>query len=684
MQTKLGHSALTRLDLLTLLACWNLAVAQPLFDVLSIGVEFFVFKRVTGIELLLAVFFVSIAIPSVLILAISALEKISPILGKVTFISVLTVLVALIVLPLYRNREILPVLIVSCTIACASGVSVGYLRFKNLRTFFLFLSPAILLIPALFLLKAEVRKLLQFDEPVLPHVKISSDVPVVFIVFDEFPLVSLLNKEGLIDEKTYPNFAKLAGQSDWYRNATTSSARTTVAVPGILTGSTPDPGLLPTVRDYPRNLFTFFSESYEIQAIEISSLGGRNQAPHTAEKFFPKFYSLLSDLGIIYLNIVLPAEWRTSLPAVTANWGSFVQGAAMSKHAGLGLERNQILEFFLNSLRTSKKPTLYFMHVLLPHSPWQYAPSGKEYSAAFLDGLFVRSEKWAKEESASLGAHQRHILQIGYLDKFIERLINKLTEVGMFDQTLIVITADHGASFRPGDARRVITNTNYADIILVPMIIKKPGQKIGRTLDWRVQTTDIVPTIAEILKVQLPWKVTGVSVLDNPPKNREVLKVLQNTSKRLQLEFTSLEKEKIQAVNFRLNRLGQGLPMMLRESDSLNHWYGKSSAVNKLDTSGKKVVLTNRDHYMNVDLSSNYLPILVSGSIYIPNGKHQQLNIGIGVNGTIRAVTKTFQMNNSYQAFGALVSEDSLVQGKNDIEIFLLSETEISLLPFAN
>ncbi len=678
-----NHSSITGLDLFAISACWNLAVAQPLFEVLSRGVEFFVFRRVSAIELVLLVLVVSIIIPFLLIAVLHALGKVSLALRNFLFVTILTVLLTLIVLPLYRDSQLNPLFIVGCITVCAIGVTAGYLRFKNFRSFFLFLTPAVLLIPGLFFFQPQVRKMLQFNEPVLPHFKTSSKVPIVFVVFDEFPLVSLLNKEGFLDEKSYPNFAKLLSQADWYRHATTSASTTHASVPAILTGSTPDHKRLPIVRDYPRNLFTLLSESYDIQAIEaISLLPQKTATDASSENFLEHFRSVLQDLGIIYLNIVLPADWRVSLPAVTGNWGNFAQQTAIAKDSGLDRTRPEIFQLFLDSIIPSEKPGLFFLHSQLPHSPWQFLPSGKEYSAVALDGMFVRYERWTKEDSASLCAQQRHMLQVAYTDHLIGRLISKLTEIGLFDQSLIIITADHGASFRPGDARRIITETNYADIIFVPMIIKKPGQKTGRILDWMVQTTDIVPTIAEILGFQMPWNVTGVSVLHDPPKNRTQVTVLNHKGKSLQ--FNSVENAKIQSVNFRIHRLGEGHPFALPPTDFSQRWLNSSSKEIRSDLSGKKASLYNPQGFMNVDLASNYLPVFVTGSIYFPDGKLQQLNLGIGVNGTIRAVTNSFRLNNSSHAFGALIPEDSLVNGKNDIQIILLSESNVSQIPLRN
>jgi hypothetical protein len=50
--------------------------------------------------------------------------------------------------------------------------------------------------------------------------------PNVMIVFDEFPLMSLMDGNGGIDASRYPNFAQLASRSTWSRNATGVSGYT--------------------------------------------------------------------------------------------------------------------------------------------------------------------------------------------------------------------------------------------------------------------------------------------------------------------------------------------------------------------------------------------------------------------------------------------------------------------------
>src|SRR5690606_31390167 len=93
--------------------------------------------------------------------------------------------------------------------------------------------------------------------------------PIVVLIFDELPLVSLLNERGEIDADRVPNFARLAAGSSWYRNATVVSGTTTYAVPAMLTGRYPkERPEAPHFSRFPDNLFTLLGGEYHIQAWE--------------------------------------------------------------------------------------------------------------------------------------------------------------------------------------------------------------------------------------------------------------------------------------------------------------------------------------------------------------------------------------------------------------------------------
>src|SRR5690606_38575735 len=95
--------------------------------------------------------------------------------------------------------------------------------------------------------------------------------PVVVVVFDELPLVSLLDVEGNIDADRFPHFARLADESTWYRNATGMAGWTPYALPAMLTGREPAAHAAPHYSEHPENLFTLFGEVYRIHAAESIS-----------------------------------------------------------------------------------------------------------------------------------------------------------------------------------------------------------------------------------------------------------------------------------------------------------------------------------------------------------------------------------------------------------------------------
>ena len=92
--------------------------------------------------------------------------------------------------------------------------------------------------------------------------------PVVMLILDELPLVSLLGPDGRIDAARFPHFAELAAGSTWYRNATGVSGWTPYALPAMLTGRYPATGAAPHYSQHPDNLFTAFGGLYDIRAEE--------------------------------------------------------------------------------------------------------------------------------------------------------------------------------------------------------------------------------------------------------------------------------------------------------------------------------------------------------------------------------------------------------------------------------
>ena len=107
---------------------------------------------------------------------------------------------------------------------------------------------------------------------------------------------------------------------------------------------------------------------------------------------------------------------------------------------------------------------------------------------------------------------QRHFLQTGFADLLLQELWRHLKREGMWDNSLIVVAADHGIAFIKGRRdRRRLDRGNYGEIAPIPLFIKAPGQKQGKVNDAYVETIDILPTIFDILNINPKVKMDGRS-----------------------------------------------------------------------------------------------------------------------------------------------------------------------------
>ncbi len=80
---------------------------------------------------------------------------------------------------------------------------------------------------------------------------------------------------------------------------------------------------------------------------------------------------------------------------------------------------------------------------------------------------------------------------------------------------------------------RYVEEATARDVMHVPLFIKEPFQESGRTSDRNVESIDVLPTIAELLDVEIPWRVDGVSATDETRPERPLKRIVDfDTQKR--------------------------------------------------------------------------------------------------------------------------------------------------------
>ncbi|HEY6710303.1 MAG TPA: sulfatase, partial [Actinomycetota bacterium] len=263
-----GRRWLDRLHLWALVEVFVLsgfAIAQPLLDVTGKSPDFFLFRRADRLDIVALVLGV-ILLPALFIWGFEvAVGLVSERFRRWLHLAAVAGLFSLLAIQVAKKlTDLRGPQVVALALLAGVLAAVLYAGTSWLRMWLRYLAPAPLVFALVFLLISPTSRL------VLPaRTEAASQAPaaaaaggkhppLVVILFDEFPLKSLLDSKGKIDQRVYPNFAKLAGQSTWYRNATGVSGFTPWAMPAMLTGRYPAKVKAPSYTEYPDNMLTLF------------------------------------------------------------------------------------------------------------------------------------------------------------------------------------------------------------------------------------------------------------------------------------------------------------------------------------------------------------------------------------------------------------------------------------------
>ena len=577
--------------------------------------------------------------------------------GAALHVALVGALAAIVVLQALR-RIADPRAAVALTAALGLGVAaaLAYARFSHARSFLTVLAPAPLVFLALFLFASPVAELVLPSEPEAQAASVSSDTPVVILLFDELAGTSLLDEDLEIDQDRYPNFAAFARESTWFRNAATVDAWTVNAVPAILTGVHPEHGRLPIHSEHPSNLFTLLADSHDLRVAEsLTRLCPRDLCPRAGEAFGGRMRSLFSDAGVIYLHRTLPRDLRDGLPSVTGTWGAFLEDVAEQNQRRLDFFRS-----FLSSLRPGARPLLGYVHLTFPHFPWQFLPSGKRYDGNGGEIPGFEGTAWGNDEFLVAQAQQRYLLQLGFADRLLGDLLARLRSIGLYDRALVVVLADHGVSFRLGDRRRALAETNLEDIAFVPLFVKTPGQQRGRVTDTAVQTVDVLPTIADVLDVDVPWEMDGSSL--RRPRAREHY-VLVGDRETFTVDAEALLARRAAALRDELSLFGSSLYGIGPHAELLGRGIEDFDIAIGAGLSGE---VDQAAELSAVDLESDYVPVRLTGRI---NGGGGPRDLVLAVNGRIEAVARSYLVEGE-EHMSLLFPESALRAGVNQAALF--------------
>jgi len=291
--------------------------------------------------------------------------------------------------------------------------------------------------------------------------------------------------------QTSPNIDKLAEESVLYTRAIAPSSWTLPSHASLFTGKftsshgaryDPEgPLLLTDAISGPESWDAYRARGLaqnEVTLAEVLKETGYTTAAVVGGPWMKRIFGL--NKGFDYYN-------DSQISTVNGRLASQVTTSALN-----WLERRREKKFFL------------FLNYFDPHGPYS-PPEG--FALRFLPkGTNFTGRKPTLEEINAL-----YDAEILYMDHYIGRFLQKLKVENLYNDTLIIVTSDHGELFgehgKFGHGHYL-----YQEELHVPLFIKYPAGEVSpKRTDLRAQLTDILPMIYERVGITIPGNIQGTS-----------------------------------------------------------------------------------------------------------------------------------------------------------------------------
>jgi hypothetical protein len=319
---------------------------------------------------------------------------------------------------------------------------------------------------------------------------------------------------------------------------------------------------------------------------------------------------------------------------------------------------------FLDSIRASSHPALWFHHALVPHQPWHLTAEGVPYDEQRAEGSV--NGRWTTQTFADQTL-QRYLLQLKATDGLIGKLASRLRSEGLWDDTMIVVHADHGVAFTEGRYYRALEGLE-GEVARIPLFVKYPRQRDPKVDDRNVELIDLVPAIADAVDVRLRWDVDGRSLLRRGDRRYKRMWTGIEPARPLP-RYRDMEPSKTPA---HVRRLFGAF----RERDDLYAFGPHRALVGRRPGGARTLPGSVTVHpqrlqrYGSVDLDAPFIPARVVGMVA---GSTDRRWIAVALNGRIAGLGRLSGRGDT-RGFAVMMSPTYMRNGRNDLAFYLVGD----------
>jgi hypothetical protein len=375
----------------------------------------------------------------------------------------------------------------------AAIVGIAIWLFRGLAMFFAYMAPVAMVMTAMLPFQVQPGGSLpetfsreeSSSREVVTTTQTDSQPAVFVLVFDELGY-DVLVEEGTLDAESFPNIAALAQDGVWFTNATTNDNSSINVLPMII-----DP-VKSLAEHYDIRLYTNFRRLEQLYTNDCGQVMTCRGVGYLTENEQLRMAGQLA-LRSFYQATPKWVESRISRPM---GWLLDRLGWAypsLDQRGGHLLTKRQFSVFLDDIKGRTALGRIHVLHLLLPHDPFVFNEEGKALT--------------------SRSSYRQHSM---FMDVLIGEFISKLKREGIYDETVIVFTGDHGwRTMHPKAGLPPINSIPH-----VPLLIHAPGLS-SDVSDVDYQHIDFGPTLTDILGLPPSNDTEGVSAFTTERPQRD-------------------------------------------------------------------------------------------------------------------------------------------------------------------
>jgi hypothetical protein len=344
---------------------------------------------------------------------------------------------------------------------------------------------------------------------------------VLWVISDELQYPAVFTQDGQVRSE-YPNLQSLAANSTTYARAYSGANYTDYAVPSMLSGISnvaaqgtdrmqkvrAGIGIVPGMSAAYSIVMESPIYSFDCNSSDCASVGAGADVG-----IAQRYVAFAKDTLAIAGRTALASPFSDFFPSLDGKWRDFWSGG---DEFGDNAEGNSVRKVIdgIDQVRTSNPtaPVFALWHTIRTHAPWVVDRQGKQIYPSrvpIVEGAhMIGAEANQSYTTDELKRLERRLWADSAVDfdRQLGLLIDDLKASGTYDDTMIVVTADHGATMTDHSDRRVgdTLEQRWSEIAHVPLVVKAPGQTVPAIVTEPKSTGQIAATVLETAGATAP------------------------------------------------------------------------------------------------------------------------------------------------------------------------------------